>query len=198
MNRSSILSLLLLSLAACGGADSAGEAAMSTGDRVVPTSDRADTRGAEGYSPRVAVEPPTALGPAAGVDGGAAAGAAPAAEIQVGAADTAAYALPEPGNVPGMAAVSLNPMLVRTGRAVVQVDSLEEGIARVRALARRVGGIVGNTTISAGTDEARRAEMELRIPSLNFDAAAGDLSAIGKVQSVNVSAEDVGEEYTDV
>jgi hypothetical protein len=116
----------------------------------------------------------------------------------ISAADTMAFIPPEPGMVPGVAAVSLNPMLVRTGTAVLEVDSLEEGIARVRELARRVGGLVGNTTISAGTEETRRAQMELRIPSINFDDAVSALAPIGKVESVNVTAEDVGEEYTDV
>jgi hypothetical protein len=97
-----------------------------------------------------------------------------------------------------MAAVSLNPMLVRTGRAVLQVDSLEQGITQVRSLARRIGAIVGNTTITAGAEESRRAEMELRIPSIAFDDAVTRLSDIGTVESVNVTAEDVGEEYTDV
>jgi hypothetical protein len=186
MKRPSIL--LLLFLAACSGSDRAADSA-------VATEDASGTYAAENSGVAPASAP--AEGRASGLDGGTAAAQAPA-QIDVAAADTTAVAPAEPGTVPGTASVSLNPMLIRTGRAVMQVDSLEEGIARVRALARRVGGIVGNTTISAGTQEARRAEMELRIPSLNFDDAVGGLSPIGRVESVNVTAEDVGEEYTDV
>jgi hypothetical protein len=190
MKRPSIPFLLLLSLAACG-ADRGDESAIATED-VASETYSADNAG---------VAPPAAPaeGRASGTDGGPAARAAQApTQITVASADTTALAPAEPGMVPGTASVSLNPMLIRTGRAVVQVDSLEEGIARVRALARRVGGIVGNTTISAGSEETRRAEVELRIPSLNFDDAVGGLSPIGTVESVNVTAEDVGEEYTDV
>ncbi len=168
MKRTSLFLLLLLSLAACGDPGYLDEPAVANEDTSVPSAEGA---AAPGQAARVQA---------------------------VGAADTVGFETPAPGTVPGMAAVSLNPMLVRTGRATVQVDSLEEGITRVRAIARRVGGIVGNTTISAGTDQARRAEMEMRIPSLNFDAAAAELSSIGTVQSVGVTAEDVGEEYTDV
>lgn len=95
-------------------------------------------------------------------------------------------------------AVSLGPMLIRTGTAMVQVDSLEEGITRVRALAERVGGIVANTSVVTGREEEARATMQLRIPSARFDAAIEGLKPIGKVRSVDVTAEDVGEEFTDV
>jgi hypothetical protein len=203
MIRPSILPLLFLfaTLAACGGGDSA-EMAVST-DASMP-----EAAAGEGYSvsPNLeravapAAEP--AMAPtsndAASSAGAAARGQQAGTVAQITSADTVAFAPEQPGLVPGTSAVSLNPMLVRTGQAVVQVDSLNQGIARVRALATHVGAVVGNTTISAGTEETRRAQMELRVPSINFDRAVAGLNPIGKVQSVNVSAEDVGEEYTDV
>lgn len=99
---------------------------------------------------------------------------------------------------PAAPGVSLNPMLIRTGTAAIQVDSLEVGIAQARALAQRVGGIVGNTTINSGAETARSAVVELRIPSASFDRAVTGLAPIGRVEQVNVTAEDVGEEFTDV
>ena len=89
-------------------------------------------------------------------------------------------------------------MLVRTGQASVQVDSLEVGIARVRDVARRTGAVVANTSMQGGKDQLRSASIELRIPSVRFDEAVDGLSPIGKLESVNVSVEDVGEEYVDV
>lgn len=195
MKRPSILLLLLLSAAitACGDADRS-ESAVATTDVYVPPAPASEGYGVSGTSagmePRVASEPAANAAPSQG---------APVTTTpEIAAADTAGFVAGEPGMVPGLASVSLNPMLVRTGQAVLQVDTLESGIARVRALARRVGAQVGNTSITAGTEESRRAQMELRIPSLNFDDAVAGLSPIGKVQSVNVTAEDVGEEYTDV
>jgi hypothetical protein len=99
--------------------------------------------------------------------------------------------------LPGSEALA-SPMLIRTGSASVQVDSLGEGVARVRELARRVGALVANTSVSAGEERPRAATIELRIPGERFDEVVNGLSPLGKLESVNVQVDDVGEEYTDV
>jgi len=96
------------------------------------------------------------------------------------------------------APASTGAMIIRTGNAGVEVDSLDVAIARVRTLALRVNGFVANTTIQGGRDQLRSASLELKVPSERFDDAIAGLSPIGKVESVNVSAEDVGEEYVDI
>lgn len=89
-------------------------------------------------------------------------------------------------------------MLVRVGQASVQVDSLNAGIARVRDLARRTGAIVANTSMEGGREQTRAASLELRIPSERFDDAINGLAPIGKLESVKVNVQDVGEEFVDV
>ena len=89
-------------------------------------------------------------------------------------------------------------MLVRTGQASLQVDSLEIGIARIREVARRTGAVIANTSMEGGKQQTRAASLELRIPSERFDEAVNGLAPIGKLESVNVSVQDVGEEYVDV
>lgn len=89
-------------------------------------------------------------------------------------------------------------MIVRTGQASIQVDSLSAGIAAVRQLAQRIGGYVANTSIQAGRDQPHTATLEIRLPSSRFDDAVAGLAPLGKVDFVNVSADDVGEEYVDV
>jgi hypothetical protein len=89
-------------------------------------------------------------------------------------------------------------MIIRTGNATVQVDSLEPAIARVRQLAQRVGGYVANTSQQGGERETRQATLELKIPARRFDEALRGLSPLGEVESVNVSTQDVGEEFVDV
>lgn len=89
-------------------------------------------------------------------------------------------------------------MLVRLGQASLQVDSLDVGIARVRDVARRTGAIVANTSMEGGHDRTRAASLQLRIPSQRFDEAVNALGPIGKLESVNVTVQDVGEEYVDV
>jgi hypothetical protein len=89
-------------------------------------------------------------------------------------------------------------MLIRTGQASVQVDSLEDGINRIRVMAQRTGAIIANTSMQGGKDQVRAASLELRIPSSRFDEAISGLSPIGTLESVNVSVQDVGEEYVDI
>ncbi len=193
MKRSSILPILLsVILAACGGGDSESSAASAGGDRggSAPMTEEQAIVTMDAAVPAEA--PPS--GTATGVESGRASAQAPAAQVQFSTADTGGVVPP----VPGTPSVSLNPMLIRTGTASIEVDSLEAGIAQLRALALRLGGLVGNTTISSGSEETRRASVELRIPSASFDRAVSGLAPIGRVEQVNVTAEDVGEEYTDV
>jgi hypothetical protein len=89
-------------------------------------------------------------------------------------------------------------MLIRTGVATIEVDSLEIAIAAVRSLAQRLGGFVGNTSMETGNTTVRSATLELKIPAQRFDEALGGLSPIGEVESVSSNAQDVGEEFVDV
>jgi hypothetical protein len=89
-------------------------------------------------------------------------------------------------------------MIIRTGTASVEIDSLETAISAARALADRVGGYVANTSIQSGRSQYRSATIEIKLPASRFDAALDGLSPLGKVEAVNVTAEDVGEEFTDL
>ncbi len=89
-------------------------------------------------------------------------------------------------------------MIIRTGSASVEVDSLELAIAAVQRIAAAVGGWVGNTSLSSGDYEIRRATIELKIPSARYEEALAGLTPIGKVESVTSNAEDVGEEFVDL
>src|SRR5437016_2945081 len=89
-------------------------------------------------------------------------------------------------------------MVIRTGQTSIEVDSLERAVAQVRLLAGRIGGFVANTTMQTGQGQLRSASLEVKIPADRFDDGLEGLSVLGKLESVNVNAEDVGEEYTDV
>ena len=116
-------------------------------------------------------------------------------------AATAPQSAPAPAPAAPAQATSvsqLSSMIIRTGYAGVEVDSLDVAIARVRALAQRVGGFVANTAVQGGKDQLRSASLEVKVPSERFDEALSGLAPIGKVESVNVTAQDVGEEYVDI
>ena len=89
-------------------------------------------------------------------------------------------------------------MVIRTGQTSIEVDSLERAVAQVRLLAGRIGGYVANTTMQTGRGQLRSARLEVKIPADRFDDGLGGLADLGKLESVNVNAEDIGEEFTDV
>jgi len=89
-------------------------------------------------------------------------------------------------------------MIIRSGTASLRIDSLEPALAGVRVLASRVGGYVANTSVQAGPAQYRQATLEVRVPAARFDDLVAGLDPLGKIESVNVTAEDVGEEYVDV
>ena len=122
---------------------------------------------------------------------GLTASAAPAPVAEADGAESTGAAEPQLEVAPGS-------MLVRTGEASLQVDTLEAGIARIREVARRTGAVIANTSMEGGNKQTRAASLELRIPSEKFDEAINGLAPIGKVESVSVTVQDVGEEYVDV
>ena len=198
IDRKHLVLPLLLALAACGGADSESGAMQTenvdlaeiqnapSAERAASSADIAVSRGVESGAPQAAPDRASLRGEEI----------TPSMEPSPVPTTTGGRVDPSIPVAPG--SVSLDPMIIRTGTANVQVDSLDRGITQVRALAARVGGIIGNTSISGGTEQERQASIELRVPSRNFDAALTGLTPIGKVQNVNVTAQDVGEEYADV
>jgi len=89
-------------------------------------------------------------------------------------------------------------MVIRTATASVKVDSLEPAVAAVRELAARVSGFIANTGLQTGEGQLRSATLEVKVPATRFDEALAGLQPIGKLESANVEAEDVGEEFVDV
>lgn len=135
------------------------------------------------------------------MDAPASVGAGPAMDQ---ASTEFANAVPEPARVgsavPNAAAdpTAMPSMIIRTGQASLEVDSLELAMGRVQTLARSVGGFIANSQMQAGAAQQRAATLEIRVPSARFDELLNGLAPIGKVEYVNVSAQDVGEEFTDI
>ena len=67
-------------------------------------------------------------------------------------------------------------MVIRTGTAAIEVDSLEPAIAAVRALAIRVGGFVAGTDLETGRQAVPTATLELTLRRYGsaVDAVARD------------------------
>ena len=139
-----------------------------------------------------------------GRDGAAVGNAAPIEEVRAMADEGAPAPAPsltiKTVSAPGTIlrdSVSLS-MIIRTGNAFIEVDSLESAIAAVRQLAERAGGYIANSAIQTGEGQQRQATLEIKIPSNRYDQALGGLSGIGKLVSSSTNALDVGEEFVDV
>lgn len=89
-------------------------------------------------------------------------------------------------------------MIIRNGQAFIEVAKLDPAILKIRELAAKSGGYITNSSISGGKDQIRQASIEIKIPNTQYDQAVGSLSSIGKVETVNSNAQDVGEEFVDV
>jgi hypothetical protein len=89
-------------------------------------------------------------------------------------------------------------LIVRTGQASIEVDSLEPAMAELRRITQRVGGFVADASVQSGRDQLRRATLELKVPSSRFDELTEGLQPIGRLEFVNVGAEDVSEEFVDL
>ena len=105
-----------------------------------------------------------------------------------------------PAPSPSQATVPNAPasMVIRSGTASVQVDSLETAIAALQRTVRSLGGYVGNTAITLGEHQTRSATIELKIPATRYEEAIAGLTPLGKVESVTSEAHDVGEEFVDL
>jgi uncharacterized protein DUF4349 len=100
--------------------------------------------------------------------------------------------------LPPVVAADISNMVIRTAEVSMEVDSLEPAVARVRELAARFGGYVANTDITTGKNQLRNATLEVKIPATRFEQSLAGLTPIGKLESVSVEAEDVGEQFVDV
>lgn len=89
-------------------------------------------------------------------------------------------------------------MVIRTGQAFIEVEKVDPAILKIRQLTAQVGGFITNSSVSGGNDQIRVATVEIKIPVTRYDEAVGSLSTIGKVETVNSTAQDVGEEFVDV
>jgi hypothetical protein len=105
---------------------------------------------------------------------------------------------PDPSQVRVTDTAGAPSMLIRTGNAQIEVDSLEIAMQQVRDLAQRLGGYIANTQLAGGRNQIRSATLEMKIPVARWGDAVSGLRPIGKVEALNEFTQDVGEEYVDV
>ncbi|MBC8090076.1 MAG: DUF4349 domain-containing protein [Phycisphaerae bacterium] len=125
------------------------------------------------------------------------AGKAAGAQIS-SVADVAATATPEQLVNSAQPVVTAPTMVIRNGAVTIEVDSLELAVAALHQVAKSMGGYVGNSSQSTGAFNVRSATLELKIPAGRYENAISSLAPVGKIESQESSAEDVGEEFFDI
>jgi hypothetical protein len=129
---------------------------------------------------------------------------AAASPVPLGQMGQAAKSSPEtPGSVTGLwsrrgADDLASRLIVRTGQASIEVDSLERSMAELRRIVQRVGGFVADASVQSGRNQLRSATLQLKVPASQFDDLTQALAPLGRLQFVNVAAEDVSEEFVDL
>ncbi len=89
-------------------------------------------------------------------------------------------------------------MIIWTGDISLIVKDAEESLEEVEAIAKDLGGYVVNSS-SWYQQEQLRARLTIRVPAEGFDTAMARLKDLAiKVETRNVSTQDVTEEYTDL
>lgn len=132
-------------------------------------------------------QPPAGLTPSAP---GLAPAQRPAAPSPAGQADALA------------AAAQWDRMIIRNASLALQVENVEAALQKVRDIARSSGGFVSssNTYLEKANDHERTvANVVIQVRSDAFDSAMTALRQLAlKVDSENVSTQDVTEEYVDL
>lgn len=116
--------------------------------------------------------------------------------------DTAAGPVPPAGRpVPDVPPVpGVEPQIVKHADLSVEVadGSVTEAFDRAADVARRRGGFVVSSSSSTFDAGQASAQLTLRVPAEQFEAARGDLAGVGELRSVQVSGQDVTAQLVDL
>lgn len=95
-------------------------------------------------------------------------------------------------------AVPTERKIIRNGSLNLEVDSVEEVLARIKTSVKTMGGYVSSENISEDAYSRKSGSVSCRIPSEQLDRAIELFQGWGKVENVSVAANDITEQYYDL
>jgi hypothetical protein len=106
------------------------------------------------------------------------------------------------GGAPGVvgdasASVRVDRQIVRTGYLTMRVEDVRASAFEIRGLVTRAGGLISSEDVSASGDSAY-ATITAQVPADRLDAFVADLSELGTVDSITVTASDVTAQAVDL
>lgn len=95
---------------------------------------------------------------------------------------------------------SIDEKIVRTGNLELQVKKgkFDASYDSALAVARKVGGYISQSKSAATGGTIASGEIMMRVPAQDFEGVLSELKKLGKVKSIDVSSEDVSDEYVDL
>jgi hypothetical protein len=94
-------------------------------------------------------------------------------------------------------AVTTDRQVVRTGYVAMRVEDVSKSVFDVHGLVKKRGGLVSSEDAQSSGD-ATYANITAQIPADALDAFIADVSALGTVDSINITAQDVTSQVVDL
>lgn len=91
--------------------------------------------------------------------------------------------------------------VIKTSNLDLEIESgtFDDNILKISNLAEKNGGFVSNSeSYSDAEGNLSSGRITIRVPAEKFDFILDEIKNIGKVQSINISGQDVTEEYVDL
>ena len=129
------------------------------------------------------------------VEGGAPAVGSDAVAPELGAPDAASEA--RAAAVPGGTGVPVDRQIVKTGYVSMRVADVGKATFEVHGLVKKRNGLISSEDAQS-TGDASYANITAQIPADQLDAFIADVSSLGTVDSVNVTAQDVTTQVVDL
>jgi hypothetical protein len=89
-------------------------------------------------------------------------------------------------------------MIIRTGSMGVEVEKYDDAERIVTDVVKKNGGYISNTTSFQNSSGKKQGTLVLKVPADKYDALISEVSAVGKVMSQNINANDITEEFIDL
>jgi hypothetical protein len=88
--------------------------------------------------------------------------------------------------------------IIRNGDIDIRVDSLDSALKALRLEVEHAGGYCADETHAMGEDGARHASVTVRLPAGTFDGSLAVIQALGHVERLTITGEDITEQYYDL